>query len=150
MATSSVNIWYDKILKNVRSFLRTEFQGTMDVYIGEYKPSGNEAMRLVPLESSLIERSKSGHMREYKVGVYYYYSLKNMHHGAYTEHVLSRLHRIEAVFNNNANKTSASGNDYFEGLLETCTLDAEVIDEDQFSGYIIRWDFTCKNIGNIN
>ena len=151
MAISYTNIWYEKVLKNIRSFLRTEFQGAIDVYIGEYRSAGNESIRLVPVESTLIERSSYGHLREYNVGVYYYYSLRNMHQGAFTEHVLNRVSRIEALFNQNSEKNSASGTDYFEGILEKCTLNDELVDEDEnFNGYIVRWDFTCKHLGNIN
>ena len=87
MAISYTNIWYDNILKRVRLFLRNEFGNAVSVYIGEYKSAGNESLRLVPLDSNVIENSKNHQLKEYSVGVYYYHSLKNIQQVAFTEHI---------------------------------------------------------------
>ena len=152
MAISYTNIWYDNILKRVRLFLRNEFGNSVSVYIGEYKSAGNESLRLVPLDSNVIENSKNHQLKEYSIGVYYYHSLKNIQKVAFTEHILARISRIEAVFQSNPDKSSDSdGNYYFEGLLEGASLDTPVIDEpSDFAGYIARWEFTCKHLGNIS
>ena len=152
MAISYTNIWYDNILKRVRLFLRNEFGNAVSVYIGEYKSAGNESLRLLPLDSNVIENSKNHQLKEYSVGVYYYHSLKNIQQVAFTEHILSRVSRIEAIFQQNPHKSSDSdGNYYFEGVLQGVTLNARIIDEPaEFSGYIARWEFTCKHLGNIS
>jgi hypothetical protein len=148
MPTSYTNIWNDKILKNLKSFLRTEFQASTPVYIGGYRKAGNESLRLVPIESVLIDRSSLNNLRRYSVGVYYYYSLKNVQESSFMEHVLARVSRIEKVFNNNCEIEKTDGNHYFEGILTSTILDAELIDEpEDFSGYIVRWNFNCKNLG---
>jgi hypothetical protein len=52
------------------------------------------------------------------------------------------------VFNNNCEIEKTDGNHYFEGILTSTILDAELIDEpEDFSGYIVRWNFNCKNLG---
>ena len=152
MAISYTNIWYDYILKNVRLFLRNEFNNAISIYIGEYKSAGNEIIRLVPLDSIVLNRSANHVLKEYSVGVYYYHSLKNIQQVAFTEHILNRVSRIEKIFHNNSNKNhSTSVNAYFEGVLEGVLLDAPKVDEpDDFEGYIARWEFTCKNLGNIS
>ena len=151
MATSYTNIWYDRILKNVRNFLRTEFGNAISVYIGGYKAAGNECIRLVPIESDLIQQSVNSDLREYTIGVYYYYSLKNIQQNAFTEHILARVSRVEAVFNSNVTKNAGGINHYFEGAIQGCLLDARVMDEpSDYLGYIVRWEWTCKHLGNIS
>ena len=152
MAISYTNIWYDYILSNIRLFLRNEFKGAISINIGEYKSSNNEMIRLVPLDSRVINTSANHVLKEYSVGVYYYYSLKNIQHNAFTEHILKRVSRIEGIFHDNLNKNHSTGvNAYFEGILEGVLLDAPKLDEpEDFEGYIARWEFTCKNLGNIS
>ena len=94
MAISYTNIWYDRILTNIRSFLRTEFKGASSVYIGSYRSAGNESIRLVPLDSFLLEESPNYELREYSVGIYYYHSTKNVQHSTFLEHILKRVSRI--------------------------------------------------------
>ena len=148
MAISYTNIWHDKILVNIKSFLRTEFKAAVPVYIGGYRQVGNETIRLVPIESKLLQRSSAHNLRRYTLGVYYYYSLKNVQESAFMKHILDRVSRIEKLFNNNAEIDKVDGNHYFEGILTDTTLDASIIDEpSDFSGYIVRWNFDCKNTG---
>lgn len=44
-----VNIWDDKILDTIRSFLNEEFAGSIPVYTGEFKDMGNQSIRLNPV-----------------------------------------------------------------------------------------------------
>ena len=55
MAISFTNIWKDKILDTIRSFVNTEFAGTIAVYTGDFKDMGNQSLRLTPLSSTLVE-----------------------------------------------------------------------------------------------
>ena len=64
-----VNIWDDKILDTIRTFLNNEFAGSIPVYTGKFKDMGNQSIRLNPVGSDLIERMATGEMREYIIDV---------------------------------------------------------------------------------
>ena len=68
---SFVNIWDDKILDTIRTFLNTEFAGSIPVYTGEFKDMGNQSIRLNPVGTDLIERMSTAEMREYILDVSY-------------------------------------------------------------------------------
>jgi hypothetical protein len=66
-----VNIWDDKILDTIRSFLNQEFAGSIPIYTGDFKDMGNQSIRLNPVGTDLIERMSTAEMREYILDVSY-------------------------------------------------------------------------------
>jgi hypothetical protein len=66
-----VNIWDDKILDTIRSFLNEEFAGSIPVYTGEFKDMGNQSIRLNPVGSDLIERIKKRQSKKILGNIYF-------------------------------------------------------------------------------
>ena len=63
MAVSFTNN-FKNILDKLRNVLRTEFKGTLPVYIGhEQKEQGNQYLRLDPVGSTLNEYNTKSEMR---------------------------------------------------------------------------------------
>ena len=73
-----VNIWDDKILDTIRSFLNEEFAGSIPIYTGDFKDMGNQSIRLNPVGSDLIERMATGETREYILDVSYTFKEKTV------------------------------------------------------------------------
>ena len=66
---------YKNILDKLRDILRTEFKGTLPVYIGhEQKVQGTQYLRLDPIGSDLIEYNNTSELREFTVDMYFYFS----------------------------------------------------------------------------
>ena len=66
-----VNIWDDKILDTIRTFLRTDFAGSMAIYTGNFKDMGNQSIRLNPVRCELIQQLSTGEIREYELDISY-------------------------------------------------------------------------------
>jgi len=74
--SSWVNIWDDKILDTIRSFLKTEFSGVIPIYTGDFKDMGNQSIRLQPLGSEAISHMSNAELREYVIEVSYTFKEK--------------------------------------------------------------------------
>ena len=87
---------FTNILNKLRNVLRTEFKGTLPVYIGhEQKEQGNQYLRLDPVGSTLSEYNVNGEIREFQVNMFYYFSDPNLNKTS-LDHVLRFVSRIEA------------------------------------------------------
>ena len=71
MAITFVNIWETKILDTIRTFLNSEFAGSIPVYTGDFKDMGNQSIRLNPIGSDLVGYTASSETREYIFDVSY-------------------------------------------------------------------------------
>ena len=64
---------FTNILNKLRNTLRTEFKGTLPVYIGhEQKEQGNQYLRLDPVGSTLSEYNATGEIREFQINMFYF------------------------------------------------------------------------------
>ena len=70
--TTFTNNWKN-IIDKLRNILRTEFKGTIPVYIGEAGQEGSQFIRLDPLGSELLEYNTTSESREFTIIVYYYF-----------------------------------------------------------------------------
>ncbi len=141
---SFVNIWDDKILDTIRTFLNTEFAGSIPVYTGEFKDMGNQSIRLNPIGSNLIERLSTGEMREYILDISYTFKEKTIKKDTW-EHILRQVSHIEALFFQNEH------NVYFDGRLLTCRINEKEEDEEVIEGLnVMRWEWRGKFLGNIS
>ena len=139
-----VNIWDDKILDTIRSFLNEEFAGSIPVYTGEFKDMGNQSIRLNPVGSDLIERMATGETREYILDVSYTFKEKTIKKDTW-EHILRQLSHIEALFFQNINNT------FFDGQLLSCRINELEEDEALIEGLnVMRWEWRGKYLGNIS
>tara|TARA_R110002073_G_scaffold90116_1_gene212982 strand:- start:180 stop:611 length:432 start_codon:yes stop_codon:yes gene_type:complete len=138
------NIWDDKILDTIRSFLNEEFAGSIPVYTGDFKDMGNQSIRLNPVGSDLIERMATGETREYILDVSYTFKEKTVKKDTW-EHILRQLSHIEALFFQNMN------NIFFDGNLLSCRINELEEDEALIEGLnVMRWEWRGKYLGNIS
>jgi len=138
------NIWDDKILDTIRSFLNEEFAGSIPIYTGDFKDMGNQSIRLNPVGSDLIERMATGETREYILDVSYTFKEKTIKKDTW-EHILRQLSHIEALFFQNIN------NIFFDGQLLSCRINELEEDEALIEGLnVMRWEWRGKYLGNIS
>ena len=144
MPITFVNIWDDKILDTIRSFLNAEFAGSIPVYTGTFKDMGNQSIRLNPIASNLIERMVTGETREYVLDVSYSFKEKSIKKDTW-EHIFRQVSHIEALFFQNQNNT------FFDGRLETCQINQLENDEQLIEGLnVMRWEWRGLFLGNIS
>lgn len=139
-----VNIWDDKILDTIRTFLNSEFAGSIPVYTGSFKDMGNQSIRLNPIGSDLVERMVTGEMREYILDVSYTFKEKTIKKDTW-EHILRQVSHIEGLFFQNQSNT------FFDGRLLTCRINEIEEDEALIEGLnVMRWEWRGKFLGNIS
>jgi hypothetical protein len=139
-----VNIWDDKILDTIRTFLNNEFAGSIPVYTGSFKDMGNQSIRLNPVGSDLIERMATGEIREYIIDVSYTFKEKAIKKDTW-EHILRQVSHIEGLFFQNQSDT------FFDGRLLTCRINEIEDDEALIEGLnVMRWEWRGKYLGNIS
>ena len=141
-----VNIWDDKILDTIRSFLNEEFAGSIPIYTGDFKDMGNQSIRLNPVGSDLIERMATGETREYILDVSYTFKEKTVKKDTW-EHILRQVSHIEALFQNNVN---GAGDTFYNGRLETCRINERTEEEAEIEGLnVMRWEWRGYYLGNL-
>ena len=139
-----VNIWDDKILDTIRTFLNSEFAGSIPVYTGSFKDMGNQSIRLNPIGSDLVERMVTWEMREYILDVSYTFKEKTIKKDTW-EHILRQVSHIEGLFFQNQSNT------FFDGRLLTCRINEIEEDEALIEGLnVMRWEWRGKFLGNIS
>ena len=147
MATSSTNIFWDKILTPIRSFLTTEFAGGLKIYIAEeYKDRGNLSLRLFCNTSDLISEGNGFQEKEYTVDMCYYLIEANPTEKTY-EKIYLDIGRIEQVVFNNKNQTQPG---FINGRIEEIVVNSKTAYEANIDNlqkvYML---FKCSYAGNI-
>jgi len=137
------NIWEEKILDTIRSFLNTEFAGSVPIYTGKFKDMGNQSIRLNPVGSDLIEQAVTSEVREYIVDISYTFKEKSIKKNTW-EHILRQVSHIEALFNDNI------VNNFYNGRLVSCRINEKTDEEAEIDGLnVIRWEWRGLYLGNI-
>lgn len=140
---SFTNIWEDKILDTIRTFLNNEFAGTIPIYTGDFKDMGNQSIRLQPIGSDSIDRMASAELREYILDVSYTFKEKSVKKDTW-EHIMRQVSHIEALFFNNMNNT------FFDGILLESRINEKTEEEGAVEGLnVVRWEWRGKYLGNI-
>ena len=136
---------FTNILNKLRNTLRTEFKGTLPVYIGhEQKEQGNQYLRLDPVGSTLSEYSVSSEMREFQINMFYYFADPNLNKTS-LDHVLRFVSRIEALIHDNITMTLSDSTNCFNCRIETTELNA-LDDENE---YVVQFEWLGQHLGNI-
>jgi len=144
MVISFENVFKDKILDTVRSFLNTEFTGTIPVYTGSFKNMGSQSIRLTPVGNDLVENLSTGEIREYIVEVAYYFKEKSVKRDTW-EHILRQISRMENLFNDNLNNT------YFNGRLVSMRINELEDEEAEIEGLnAVKWEFRAMFLSNVS
>ena len=144
MVISFENVFKDKILDTIRSFLNTEFTGTIPVYTGSFKNMGSQSIRLTPVGNDLVENLSTGEIREYIVDVAYYFKEKSVKRDTW-EHILRQISRMENLFNDNLNNT------YFNGRLVSMRINELEDEEAEIEGLnAVKWEFRAMFLSNVS
>ena len=144
MVISFENVFKDKILDTIRSFLNTEFTGTIPVYTGSFKNMGSQSIRLTPVGNDLVDNLTSGEIREYIVQVAYYFKEKSVKRDTW-EHILRQISRMENLFNDNLNNT------YFNGRLVSMRINELEDEEAEIEGLnAVKWEFRAMFLSNVS
>ena len=144
MAITFENVFKDKILDTIRTFLNTEFAGTISVYTGNFKNMGNQSIRLTPVGNDLTQTLVPGEIRDYIVNVGYYFKEKALKRDAW-EHILRMVSRIENLFDDNRSNT------YFNGRLANMRINEKTAEEEEIEGLnVVRWEFRGMYLSNVS
>ena len=136
---------FTNILNKLRNVLRTEFKGTLPVYIGhEQKEQGNQYLRLDPVGSTLSEYNVNGEIREYQVNMFYYFADPNVNKTS-LDHVLRFVSRIEALIHDNTAMVLTDSSNCFNCRVESTELNA-LDDENE---YVVQFEWRGQHLGNI-
>ena len=144
MAITFENVFKDKILDTIRTFLNTEFAGTISVYTGNFKNMGNQSIRLTPIGNDLTQTLVPGEIRDYIVDVGYYFKEKALKRDVW-EHILRMVSRIENLFDDNRSNT------YFNGRLANMRINEKTAEEEEIEGLnVVRWEFRGMYLSNVS
>jgi len=144
MPVTFTNNWKN-ILDKLRSVLRTEFKGTLPVYIGDEGSEGSQFIRLDPIGSEFIEYMHSSESREFTISVFYYFAEHNLKKTA-LDHVLRYVSRIEALIHDNVTMTLSNSSQAYN-----CRFESTQLNPDEESGvYVVQWEYKCQHTGNIS
>ena len=139
---------FTNILNKLRDKLRTEFKGTLPVYIGhEQKEQGNQYLRLDPVGSTLSEYNVNGEIREFQVNMFYYFSDPNLNKTS-LDHVLRFVSRIEALIHDNITMDldDTPTTQCFNCRVESTELNA-LDDENE---YVVQFEWRGQHLGNVD
>jgi len=139
---------FTNILNKLRNTLRTEFKGTLPVYIGhEQKEQGNQYLRLDPVGSTLSEYNVNGEIREFQVNMFYYFSDPNLNKTS-LDHVLRFVSRIEALIHDNITMDldDTPTTQCFNCRVESTELNA-LDDENE---YVVQFEWRGQHLGNLD
>ena len=136
---------FTNILNKLRNTLRTEFKGTLPVYIGhEQKEQGNQYLRLDPVGSTLNEYNTTSEMREFQINMFYYLADPNVNKSS-LDHVLRFVSRIEALIHDNTAMVLTDSSNCFNCRIEATELNA-LDDENE---YVVQFEWRGQHVGNI-
>ena len=137
---------FKNILDKLRNVLRTEFKGTLPIYIGhETKEVATQYLRLDPIGSTLSEYNVNGEMREYQINMFYYFADPNVNKSS-LDHVLRFVSRIEALIHDNIKMTLSNSTDCFNCRIESTELNA-LEDENE---YVVQFEWRGQYLGNLD
>ena len=135
---------FKNILDKLRNVLRTEFKGTLPVYIGhEQKEQGNQYLRLDPVGSTLSEYNVNGEIREFQINMFYYFADPNVNKSS-LDHVLRFVSRIEALIHDNVTIELTDSTNCFNCRIEATELNA-LDDENE---YVVQFEWRGQHHSN--
>ena len=144
MAITFKNVFKDKILDTIRTFLNTEFAGTISVYTGNFKNMGNQSIRIAPVGNDLTQKLTTGEIRDYIVDIGYYFKEKALKRDVW-EHILRMVSRIENLFDDNRSNT------YFNGRLANMRINEKTAEEEEIEGLnVVKWEFRGMYLSNVS
>ena len=135
---------FKNILDKLRNVLRTEFKGTLPIYIGhETKEVATQYLRLDPIGSTLLELTAHSETREFQVNMFYYFADPNVNKSS-LDHVLRFVSRIEALIHDNITITLTDSTVCFNCRIESTELNALEDDNE----YVVQFEWRGQHLGN--
>ena len=126
MAITPTNYLYDNILVKFQSLLRTEYAGSIPVYIGEeYKKQRNSHIRIFPRTMQNEDAKQKSIVMLVNLDFTLYLNVKG-NDLQVKKHLLDMTNRLEQVLFNN--KLDAD-NAYFDGVIEDVISDIKLDSE---------------------
>ena len=136
---------FKNILDKLRNVLRTEFKGTLPIYIGhEQKEQGNQYLRLDPVGTTLSEYNVNGEIREFQINMFYYFADPNVNKSS-LDHVLRFVSRIEALIHDNITIELTDSTNCFNCRIEATELNA-LDDENE---YVVQFEWRGQHLSNM-
>ena len=143
MAVTFTNNWKN-ILDKLRNVLRTEYGGTLPIYIGaDESNAGTQFIRLDPVGSELTEYNTNSETREFTIDIFYVFGGANVKKTA-LDHVLRFVSRIEALIHDNLAMELTDGTSCFNCRVESTELNA-LDDENE---YVVQFEWRGQHLGN--
>ena len=144
MAVTFTNNWKN-ILDKLRNVLRTEYRGTVAVYIGdEETTAGNQSIRIEPQRSDLIEYMVTQEVREFTVNIFYVFSGVNVKKAS-LDNILRFVSRTEALVHDNTTMTLSDSSVAYNCRIESTELGT---DEEE-TAYVVSWVWKCLHRSNL-
>ena len=138
---------FKNILDKLRNVLRTEFKGTLPIYIGhETKEVATQYLRLDPIGSNLLELTAHSETREFQVNMFYYFADPNVNKSS-LDHVLRFVSRIEALIHDNISMElgDTPATNCFNCRIESTELNA-LDDENE---YVVQFEWRGQHLANM-
>ena len=145
MAITFENIIKNKILEPIRSFIRTEFGGMADVYIGEtYEKKGNISIRLECLNQTLTDQGAYGFQNEYQVQITYYLLGSNFATKKVMDKVYNDVSRLEQLLFNKADPVNRGDDCYYGGVVNNISFNEKTAEETEVDSLLVaKIDYLC-------
>lgn len=137
MAVTFSNNW-ENILNKVQNIFRSEFKGTLNIYIGVVnKFKGNQYLRISPSSSTFINYFSDLENREFGINLDLHFQNPNSKKPS-NDQVMSLISRIESLVLDNSTMILSDGT-----IAYNCRIDSTEINTESKNEYIVLFDFKC-------
>ena len=143
MAVTFVNNWKN-ISDSLQAKFRSEFGGTLAVYVGEGDHAGNHFLKILPKSNEIIERYSKGELREYTFQLIYYFMEANVRKSGLVQ-MLRTVSRIESLTGNNRSLTLADSTSTINGRVDNY----EIVEGSDGFEYLVEMGYKCMHLGNM-
>ena len=138
MAISYINI-FKEILDKLLEVFKTEFKGSLPVYVGKEEMAGTQSLRIVPIRNVLLRYVLDAEDREFTLNlILAFKDINTTQRGL--EQSLNVVSRIEGLVNKNKTLTTLNS----EKLIN-CRIISTDISEFPDNGYEIIFIFKCQH-----
>ena len=132
------------IADKLQSKLRSEFGGSLSIYVGEGDHAGNHFLKILPESNEVLERYVKGELREYTFQLIYYFMEANIKKTGLVQ-MLRSVSRIESITGNNRSLTLADSTSTINGRVGNY----EIVEGSDGFEYLVEMDYKCMHLGNL-
>jgi len=143
LAVTFINNWKN-ISNSLQAKFKSEFGGTLLVYVGEGDYAGNHFLKILPKSNEVIERYAKGELREYTFQLIYYFMEANVKKSGLVQ-MLRTVSRIESLTGNNRSLTLADSTSTINGRVDNY----EIVEGADGFEYLVEMNYKCMHLGNM-